>query len=47
MFKETDRLLLGTYYVGSRFFSTNALQYLDYISQIIGKSCKSISSKKN
>lgn len=44
-FTETDKLMLGAYYMGSRFSSEYSLNYLDFISKIIGKSCKSVSSK--
>jgi hypothetical protein len=37
--------MLGTFSMCSRVSSENALNYLDFISKIIGKSCKSISSK--
>jgi hypothetical protein len=45
-FEKNDKLLLGSYYMFSRISSENSLNYLDFISKIIGKSCKSVSSKK-
>jgi hypothetical protein len=42
-FEKNDKLLLGTYYMLSRTTSENSLNYLDFISKIIGKSCKSVS----
>jgi hypothetical protein len=45
-FEKNDKLLLGSYYMFSRLSSENSLNYLDFISKIIGKSCKSVSSKK-
>lgn len=44
-FEKNDKLMLGTYYMISRGTSENSLNYLDFISKIIGKSCKSVSSK--
>lgn len=44
-FEKNDKLMLGTYYMISRASSENSLNYLDFISKIIGKSCKSVSSK--
>lgn len=43
-FHGNDKLLLGSYYMGSRFSAECSLRYLDFISKIIGKSCKSASS---
>ncbi len=40
-----DKLMLGAYYIASRSSSENSLHFLDFISKIIGKSCKSVSSK--
>ena len=45
-FEKNDKLLLGTYYMMSRTSAESSLNYLDFISKIIGKSCKSVSSKK-
>jgi hypothetical protein len=42
-FKTEDKVLLGTYYMLSRTTAENSLNYLDFISKIIGKSCKSVS----
>lgn len=44
-FEKNDKFLLGTYYMISRATSENSLNFLDFISKIIGKSCKSVSSK--
>lgn len=44
-FEKNDKILLGTYYMISRTTAENSLNYLDFISKIIGKSCKSVSSK--
>jgi hypothetical protein len=43
-FEKNDKLLLGSYYMFSRLSAENSLNYLDFISKIIGKSCKSVSS---
>jgi len=44
-FKISDKILLGSYYMLIRLAGDYSLQYLDYITKIIGKSCKSVSSK--
>jgi hypothetical protein len=44
-FEKNDKIMLGTYYMLSRVTAENSLNYLDFISKIIGKSCKSVSSK--
>lgn len=44
--KTSDKAILGTYFILCRFSSEHSLNYLDFVSKIIGKSCKSVSSKK-
>lgn len=45
-FHSMDRPLLGIYYIFSKYSSEYSIQYVDYIIKVIGKSCKSASSKK-
>lgn len=44
-FHSMDRPLLGLYYILSKYSSEYSIQYVDYIIKVIGKSCKSASSK--
>jgi hypothetical protein len=43
-FKKGDKLMLGSYFVLSKLTAENSINYLDFISKIIGKSCKSVAS---
>jgi len=38
---------MGAYYMIIRFTGDYSLQFLDYVTKIIGKSCKAVSSKIN
>ena len=38
-----DKLLIGFYYIGSKYWADSSLNYLDYIIKVVGKSCKSAS----
>jgi hypothetical protein len=43
-FKKGDKFMLGSYFVLSKLTAENSINYLDFISKIIGKSCKSVAS---
>ena len=42
--KFKDKAILGTYSLVCKFTNETSLRYLDFITRIIGKSCKSASS---
>jgi hypothetical protein len=42
---NADRAILGTYSLICKLTNESSLRYLDFITRIIGKSCKSMSSK--
>lgn len=44
-FSSFDRPLLGIYYIVAKYSAESSIQYVDFIIKVIGKSCKSASSK--
>lgn len=45
-FTSFDKSLLGIYYIIAKYSAESSIQYVDFIIKVIGKSCKSASSKK-
>jgi hypothetical protein len=44
-FNKMDKPLIGMYSILSKYSAEYSIQYVDYIIKVIGKSCKSASSK--